>query len=380
MSKLKLAIDLTYQPFGGSLSQIKELINNVNVYDFDKVVFFTTKDNLHLFKGIDSIKIELKIVRFSNKSIVIRTLWSQIILPILLVLNNISVLFCTGNISPIICSRKKVQWIGTVGPFVDGFIGSFSWRHRFVLFVIKYLTIFSAFTSDLVIFESFYTRGLFVSKYGQKDIKSATFHIGIDDYFYPVEKIDKVNGIDCKNIDFILTVSHLYPYKNIEILIESFYELKLHEDGLYLLIAGSLVDDAYYDKLQLMAKKLGISKFIIFLGRVEKQNLRELYSMCKVFVFTSPYENFAYTLVEAMSCGSPIITTDTTAMPETCGDAALYFQPGSKKQLSDHLLTYLSNEDTRKKFKGRSLRKSNEYENYALVNRRTNSALHALTL
>ena len=81
-----------------------------------------------------------------------------------------------------------------------------------------------------------------------------------------------------------------------------------------------------------------------------------------------------------MSCGSPIITTDTTAMPETCGDAALYFQPGSKKQLSDHLLTYLSNEDTRKKFKGRSLRKSNEYENYALVNRRTNSALHALTL
>jgi len=376
----KLAIDLTYQPVGGALSQIKELINNVNIYDFDKVVFYITRDNLHLFKGTDSTKVELKIVRFSNKSIAIRTLWSQIISPISLVLNNISILFCTGNISPIICSRKKAQWIGTVGPFVGGFISSFPWRQRFILFVSKYLTIFSAFTSNLVIFESFYTKDLFVSKYGQKDIKSATFHIGRDDYFYSVEKINKVNGVDCKNIDFILTVSHLYPYKNIEVLIESFYELKLYEKGLYLLIAGSVVDNAYYDKLQSMTKKLGVSKFIIFLGRVEKQSLRELYSMCKIFVFTSPYENFAYTLVEAMSCGAPIITTDTTAMPETCGDAALYFQPESKKQLSNQLLTYLNDENIRKKFKDRSVRKSNEYENYALVNQRTNDALYALTL
>ena len=93
----KLAIDLTYQPVGGALSQIKELINNVNIYDFDKVVFYITRDNLHLFKGTDSTKVELKIVRFSNKSIAIRTLWSQIILPISLVLNNISILFLINS-------------------------------------------------------------------------------------------------------------------------------------------------------------------------------------------------------------------------------------------------------------------------------------------
>ena len=176
--------------------------------------------------------------------------------------------------------------------------------------------------------------------------------------------------------DFILTVSHLYPYKNIELLINSYYHLKLHEQGLYILVAGSISDKKYYKKLKLIVEKHDISKYVIFLGRLEIKEIRELYSKCKIFVFTSPFENFAYTLVEAMSCSAPIISTNTTAMPESCGSAALYFSPDSEEELSDCIMTFLNDENLRLKYKTMALLKSKEYPVYSSVNSKTNLLLN----
>ena len=63
-----LAIDLTYQPVGGALAQIKEIIINVNSYKFDKVFFYLTKDNAYLFDGKMSKIIITNTVPFSNNS------------------------------------------------------------------------------------------------------------------------------------------------------------------------------------------------------------------------------------------------------------------------------------------------------------------------
>ena len=224
--------------------------------------------------------------------------------------------------------------------------------------------IFSSLTSDIVIFESNYTRDLFVIKYRQKLEKSAVLHIGNDVFF----QSDNVNSSETANKycdkEYILMVSHLYPYKNIELMIDSYYHAQLYKIELCVLIAGSTMDKPYYDRLKAKVEKYDLADYIIFLGRVEKQNLRELYSQCKFLVFTSPFENFAYTLVEAMSCSAPIIATNTTAMPETCGDAALYFTPDSEQELTDCMLTFLENENIRKEYKDKSLAKSSEYEIY----------------
>jgi glycosyltransferase involved in cell wall biosynthesis len=373
-----LAIDLTYQPVGGALAQIKEIIINVNSYKFDKVFFYLTKDNAYLFDGKMSKIIITNTVPFSNNSIVLRTIWAQFILPVSLLLNNVDVLFCPGNISPILNSRRKVQWIGTVGPFEKKFISSFGIRKKIILFITKYLMIFSSMSSDIVIYESNYTRDLFVRKYKQSKEKSVVLHIGNDEYYYPV--VTKCTDIAkmYSNKEFFLTVSHLYPYKNIEILIDSYYHAELNKRDIYVLIAGSINDKAYYEKLNCKVNKYDLTENIIFLGSVNKQDLRELYSQCKIFVFTSPYENFAYTLVEAMSCSAPIIATNTTAMPETCGEAALYFSPDSEQELTDCMLTFLENENIRKEYKDKSLAKSSEYEIYSVINQKTNKLLEAL--
>ena len=374
----KLAIDLTYQPVGGALAQIKEIINNVHCFNFDNIVFYLARENTYLFDDIVNDKIILKTLSFSTKSIIIRTIWAQFLLPISLIKNNIDALFCPGNISPIINSKKKVQWIGTVGPFEKNFISSFSLKEKVILKVTKYLIIFSALTSDIVIFESNYTRDLFINKYRQKIKKSAVLHIGNDLFF----NSDNVNLSEIKykycEKEYILVVSHLYPYKNIELMIDSYHNEKLRERDLCLLIAGSPLDKIYFERLKTKIEKYDLSDQIIFLGRIDKKSLRELYSQCNFLVFTSPYENFAYTLVEAMSCSAAIIATNTTAMPETCGDAALYFAPDSEQELIECMRIFLEDDQIRKNHKEKSLVKSSEYEIYSDVNKKTNKILEKL--
>ena len=169
--------------------QIIQIIKNLDTYDFDNVVFYITTDNFHLFENNNDKKIILKCVKFSNKSIILRTIWAQMILPILLVLNRIDVLFCPGNISPIFNSKKKLQWIHTIGPFEKNFISSFAFRERLILIITKYLMIFSSYTSDMVIFDSNYTRDLFVRKFNQKIEKSAVIHSGMMSFLSQLIKI-----------------------------------------------------------------------------------------------------------------------------------------------------------------------------------------------
>ena len=376
--KKKLAIDLTYQPVGGALAQIKEIINNVHYFNFDNIVFYLARENTYLFDEVVNNKIILKTLSFSTKSIVIRTIWAQFFLPISLVKNKIDVLFCPGNISPIINSKKKVQWIGTIGPFEKNFISSFALKEKLVLRITKYLIILSAITSDVVIFESEYTRDLFIKKYRQKKQKSAVLHIGNDLFFNSANvNLSEIKNKYC-NKKYILLVSHLYPYKNIELMIDAYNNLQLKKRNLCLLIAGSPLDQKYFERLKSKVKKYDLMEQIIFLGRLEKYSLRELYSQCQFLVFTSPFENFAYTLVEAMSCSAAIIATNTTAMPETCGDAALYFSPNSKQELINCMNIFIESDKVRNDFKQKSLLKSSEYEIYSVINKKTNKILENL--
>jgi glycosyltransferase involved in cell wall biosynthesis len=79
-----------------------------------------------------------------------------------------------------------------------------------------------------------------------------------------------------------------------------------------------------------------------------------------------------------MSCSAPIITTNTTAMPETCGKAALYFSPNAEDELCSHILLFLNNEKIRLQYKRLSFSKSKEVDTYYAVNKKTNAILEGL--
>ena len=365
---MTIAIDLTYNPYGGSLSQIENILKYIDDYKQDKHIVYCTKDNYLKFKRFESEKLIFKISNISTFSKTTRIIWTQLLLPFHLLFDNVSLLFCPGNFSPIFSFTKKIQWIGTVGPFEKEFYKAFSFSGKINLLMNKYLMIVSALTSGHVIFESQYTRNLFVKNYFCNPKKSSVINLGRDDYFFP-----KKNARQKK---FLLSVSHLYPYKNIEVLL---YALaKIDDPDLNLLIAGRSHTKSYHKKLIRLSEQLSISDKVIFLGGVSKEELRDLYSSCEIFIFTSPFENFAYTLIEAMSCGAAVIAANSTAMPETCNSAALYFNPYSSEELIELINRLLSDRVLIEEYKSRSITRSSQINNYKEANSKTYDIINDL--
>ena len=86
-----LGIDLSFQPIGGSLQHVHAVINDLNLYKFDRITFYAAKDNLHLFKGLTDNRVIIKRLIFSSKSLILRTIWAQLILPVILIIDQIDI-------------------------------------------------------------------------------------------------------------------------------------------------------------------------------------------------------------------------------------------------------------------------------------------------
>jgi len=282
-------------------------------------------------------KCEMIVCILPGLSVIFRIPWEQLILPFLLLSKNIDVLFCPGNISPLFTKCKTVTWIGTIGPFYKEIYQNFNLTNRIKLWLNKRLMITSASRSDAIIFESNFTKNLFIDSYGIKSERFHVINIGNDTFY------KRINNKEYPDLDisfnrftpFALCVSHLYPYKNILLMLEVFRKsIDNLGSKLNLLIAESR-DYKYYDR-QILNKidDLSLKENVILLGSVSKDELRYLYSNCELMVSPSPFESFAYTLVEAMKCGAPIVCSNTTAMPETCNNAALYFDPNNLDEMA----------------------------------------------
>jgi glycosyltransferase involved in cell wall biosynthesis len=371
-----LAIDLTFRPYGGSYTQILNIFKHLDEYQFEKFIIYSSKENYDEFKNFASKKVVFKVSKFASFSKLARFLWVQLILPFLLLFDDILLLFCPGNFSPIISFTKKIQWIGTVGPFEKDFYNGFSLIQKLNLLINKYIMLLSAYTSNHVIFESTYTKDLFKSKYSFNEKKASVIYLGKDSFFYPIGHSIESKIQDFVKRKYILSVSHLYPYKNIETILDSFS--KINDKEILLVIAGAFHTRSYHRKLINLSKDLSIGERVIFLGQVSKIELRELYSFCNILIFSSPFENFAYTLVEAMSCGAPIIASNTTAMPETCESAAQYFNPYSSEELYQKIDDFLTNDTLREEYKKKSLKRSLEINDYKEVNIKTSKIINKL--
>jgi glycosyltransferase involved in cell wall biosynthesis len=359
---LKIIIDATYSPSGGALTQVINMVEEFNSIKGVELVIYSKESNKEIF---DKFNNNIIVSRMAGISVISRIFWCQFILPICLLNAKGSVLFCPGNFSPILSPIKTVVWIGTIGPFFKDFYTGFSLFDKLKLYINKLLIVASSKTADVVIFESLFTKNMFADRYNFLKSKGHVINIGLDNYF-----TDR-NGIDLhiKSLvgegDFILCVSHLYPYKNIIKLLQSFRGvLDQSNHSINLVIAGSMDYKSYNDRILKCIDKLKLNNNVILLGRVSKGDLKYLYYNCDLLVFPSPYENFAYTLVEAMSCGTPIVCSNTTAMPESCKDAAVYFNPFNKVDIMSKIILVLNNKILKKSLSQKSLLRIKELPSY----------------
>ncbi|TXC72019.1 glycosyltransferase family 4 protein [Sphingomonas ginsenosidivorax] len=144
---------------------------------------------------------------------------------------------------------------------------------------------------------------------------------GVSNAFYPVS-----NGETAlkRTERYILYVGNRRSYKNIDGLITAFAHSLLPARGYRLWLTG--VDDGVSS---VRAAQLGIGDRLRYLGHLSDTDLADAYRGARMTAFLSLYEGFGLPVVEAMACGCPVITSDTTSLAEIAGDAALTVDPTS---------------------------------------------------
>ena len=159
---------------------------------------------------------------------------------------------------------------------------------------------------------------------------------------------------------FILYIGGFSPRKNVRSLIMAFSRIynSLNKDYV-LVIAGSLRDEG--NSLKELCDKLQISSHVVFTGFVEEDMLPLLYNGAELFVYPSFYEGFGLPPLEAMSCGTPVITSNVSSIPEVIGDAGILIDPYDTSNLMDALVSTLNNETLKEQLSKDGLNRASQY-------------------
>lgn len=164
------------------------------------------------------------------------------------------------------------------------------------------------------------------------------------------------------NYPFLLYAGNIKSHKNIVRLIEAFSLLKqeLRKEGrladLKLIIIGNEL--AAYPDLRRTVIKSRMQNDVRFLGFVPIDTLRIFYDVAKIFVFPSLYEGFGLPPLEAMAHGTPVVTSNTTSLPEVVGDAAVLVNPENVFEISRALHRVLLDQELRDQMKARGYKQA----------------------
>ena len=176
-------------------------------------------------------------------------------------------------------------------------------------------------------------------------------HHGISPDFSPPPK-------GANREDFLLCVGDLYIQKNLHGLLPALAILRATFPDIRLKVAGRPIDGAYADRVAGQARQLGLHEW---LSHVSQVDLIDLYRRCRLFVFPSLAETFGNPLIEAMACGAPVVCSNTTAMPEVAGAAALYFDPYNPEAIAQCIGEALSKPDLLSTLSQRSLDRAEDF-------------------
>jgi glycosyltransferase involved in cell wall biosynthesis len=210
-----------------------------------------------------------------------------------------------------------------------------------------------------------------VELFGATPEKITVLPGGVDGRFAPVDDAEYLANIRHKygigSAPFILSVGTLQPRKNYVQLIRAFARLRplvaqeqaIEIANLKLVIAGA--KGWLYDEVFAEIKQQGLEESVILPGFVDDEDLPALYSAAMVFAYPSLYEGFGLPVLEAMACGTPVVTSNVSSLPEVAGEAALAVTPTNLAALSGALLNALADETLRVRLISRGYMQASQF-------------------
>ena len=374
---MRIGISLTAKLRGGSVIHLKEILNEwMKINEQNEYIIFSIPQNLsHLisFMNIKNFAI-FKIPRIFS-IFIIKSIWEQVLLPFYSKYKKIDVLFWPGNFCPLFSPVRTVVMFQNAGPFCRSInvkqVGFYRW---FKFKVIGLLMKLSAKRAEHVIFISQYLKNHFIRYYNFPNEKGTVIYFGrgpeISQSYKEEQSTLKAFGIIKP---YILFVSNLHSYKNVTQLIEGFGKAIdiLNDKRVQLIIAGRVKDRKYFSKIIDLLERYRLIERVRFLGHISQEKLFFLYTDCSLFIFPSTCENCPMVLIEAMSCGAPILCSRLSVMPEICGDAALYFNPYDIDDIADKIVLMIKDNKLRETLSQKALKRAQEFPTWEETAKKT---------
>lgn len=297
----------------------------------DPSIIFVAPQNilhLHIAKELDVQIIGTKTGYF----------WEQIELPLYLQSISSPLLFSPANMAPIFYKNKIVSLHDIA--FVK-FPSGFSWKFKLIYRL--FIPLILAFSKKIITISQFSKKEI-ISYYQIKTDKIEVIYNGIDKQFTKKENQNTEK--------YILGVSSLDYRKNFKGLIEAFNQISNPELKFY--IIGS--DNGAFKS---MIK--GMYNNVHFLGRVSDEELVQYYSNALIFIYPSFYEGFGFPPLEAMACGTPVICSNITSLPEVGGDAVVYCDPYNIQDIKEKIELVLNDASLQEELKVKGLERAQSF-------------------
>jgi len=189
-------------------------------------------------------------------------------------------------------------------------------------------------------------------------------HLGASDNFRPCTDTNAISAVKKKygippETEYLLSLCTLEPRKNLDQAIRCFARVvkQEHLKNLRLVLVGPKGWD-YEHIFAATSDAESVSEYVIFTDFVADEDLSPLYSGALAFIYLSLYEGFGLPPLEAMQCGTPVITSNTSSLPEVVGNAGKMFDPMDADGICQGLLDLYSDPELRRTLRQRSLERA----------------------
>ncbi len=184
---------------------------------------------------------------------------------------------------------------------------------------------------------------------------------GVDPRFRPLDPAEACAVVRRHGLmgPYVFCLGAIQARKNLDRLVAAFAEVRRAMPELQLAIAGPTLWHHAGPRAQIEA--LGLGDSVRLLGYVPDADLPALYSAARLFVLPSLYEGFGLPVLEAMACGTPVVCSNTTSLPEVVGDAALTADPRSTTELTEAMARALADAALRAELRRRGLARAAEF-------------------
>ncbi len=206
--------------------------------------------------------------------------------------------------------------------------------------------------------------------FGLAEEKVVVAYLGARKIYKPVTEAAALEGVRRKygiTSPFILYVGKIQARKNLVRLVKAFHIIRQRGLPHQLVLVGqrTYLSADIFEAIE----ESGLTKDVIVPGEVPLADLPALYSAASLFAFPSLSEGFGIPPLEALCCGTPVVTSNTTSLPEVVGDAGIQVDPCDVHAIAQAMYDVLNSDELRRELIARGLRQSKRFSNRTMAER-----------